>query len=70
MHNRAPGRNNTTGFKGVYLVRSTGRFKASIRLAGKHTYLGTFDTKEEASKAYEEAANDHWGEFALHRSRA
>lgn len=40
---------SATGYKGVYLQRRTGRYETSYR--GQH--IGTFDTVEEAAKAYE-----------------
>jgi len=40
---------NTSGFKGVSLERTTGKWKAQIVHNGKNYYLGIFDTPEEAS---------------------
>ncbi len=65
--NKANGRlarNNTSGFKGAALERSTGRWNSYIRAGGKQMYLGTFDTAQEAGAAYEAAARLHFGEFA------
>ncbi len=55
---------NKSGFKGVSLCRMTYRWRASIRINGKEKNLGRYDTPEEASAAYEEAAIAHFGEFA------
>lgn len=55
---------NASGFKGVHLRRSTGRWIATIRIKGVLTYLGDFVTKEEAAWAYREAATKHYGDFA------
>jgi len=52
---------NPTGFKGVR--RHGNKFRADIKLA-KKTYLGLFDTPEEAHAAYCEAATRHFGPFA------
>lgn len=54
--------NNTTGFKGV--SRVNGRFGAYVRINKKSTYLGTFDTAEEAHKAYVDAAREAYGLYA------
>ena len=43
---------NTSGFPGVSLCRTTGRWRATITLRRKVTRLGRFDTAEEAHKAY------------------
>ncbi len=52
--NRGDNKNNTTGYKGVYL-RKNGKYRSIIRVYNKNIHLGTFDTPEEASLAYEEA---------------
>lgn len=58
-------RNNTSGFKGVSKATwVTGRWRATIRIDGKQAFLGVFDTPEEAAIAYDEAAKNHYGEFA------
>ena len=47
--------NNTTGFRGVYLDKRTGKYRARICKDGKLLNLGIFVTSEEASFAYEAA---------------
>jgi hypothetical protein len=59
--NFGPKSNNTTGFKGVQKYGK--RFKAMIS-GGKATYLGIFNTPEEAAKAYDSEAIKRYGEFA------
>ena len=54
--------NNSTGFIGVTTRR--GRFIAQIFLSGKHISLGSFNSPEEAARAYDIAALKYFGEFA------
>lgn len=56
-------RNNTTGFKGVRVCGTTGRWRAQIRYRGTRLYLGTFDAAELAAAAYQEKARELFGEF-------
>ena len=61
--NRGRNKNNTSGYKGV---RSDNRFNnwvARIGINGKDIYLGSFDSPEEASEAYQAAASKYHGEF-------
>jgi hypothetical protein len=51
------------GYKGVY-KNHKGRFRSIITIKSKQKSLGTFDTQEEAAKAYNDAASKAWGEFA------
>jgi hypothetical protein len=55
---------NTSGYKGVSLEKSTGKWKASIRIEGDRKYLGCFKTKEAAAFAYNEAALKYHKEFS------
>jgi hypothetical protein len=64
MRNRAAPRNNSSGYKGVYLDAYTKRWKAQINIAGKNRNLGRFDTPEEAHAAYRLAAEQGHGAFA------
>lgn len=56
-------RHSSLGVKGVQTGRSE-KFTAKIQFDGRQVHLGTFETMEEASKAYEAAANKSYGEFA------
>lgn len=46
-------RDNTTGYKGVYLVR--GKYLAKIVFQKKQYFLGTYDNIEDAASARKEA---------------
>jgi hypothetical protein len=60
--NRSQQKNNKCGFKRVNKVGK--RYRAIIQKDGKPIHLGYFDTPEEASDAYWEAAKRIFGEFA------
>jgi hypothetical protein len=62
--NSGPRRNNKSGKKGVFFLRQTGKWRASIRKDKRRIYLGCFDTVEEAHASYAAAARDIHGEFA------
>lgn len=58
---------NTSGYKGVSYIKrkwQNKRWKAEIKINNKVTYLGSFFTKEEAAKVYNEAAQKYYGNFA------
>lgn len=53
---------NSTGFKGVSLCSSTGRYRASITINGHSKNLGRYDSPEEAHEAWVSAAVAAFGE--------
>jgi hypothetical protein len=53
--------------KGAYPVGSSGKWQAIISVGGKATYIGTFETEENAHDAYVLAAEGLVGEFARGR---
>jgi hypothetical protein len=65
LWNQKKSKNNTSGYKGVYIVKKgTPRYLAMITLNKKLTYLGTFKEIADAAKAYDRAAVENFGEFA------
>jgi hypothetical protein len=62
--NRGLQRNNRTGFKGVYWFRRDHCWTAQVQTRGRRRHLGYFSTPEEAARAYDDAAREHFGEFA------
>lgn len=46
---------NSSGIRGVYKNKRTGRWAAQITFQGKTRYLGSYDSLEEAAKAREKA---------------
>lgn len=62
--NRAPTRSNTSGYKGVAWNKELQKWRARIQANLKDYFLGYFDTKEEAARAYNEAAEKYHGKFA------
>lgn len=53
-----------TELKGVTFVRARCKFQAQIGVNKRHLFLGYFDTKEEAHRAYCDAAREHHKAFA------
>ena len=47
--------NNTSGVRGVYPLKRTGKWAAQIQFKGKKKFLGSFDTIEEAAAARKKA---------------
>lgn len=66
-NNRANGRRNALDkpYRGVYLIKKSGRYRAMIQTDGKLRSLGCFGTAEEAARRWDEAALERYGEFAL-----
>ena len=55
MRNRSVSSNNTSGITGVYFLKARKKYTAQIGVNRKLTFLGYFDTLEEAAAARAEA---------------
>lgn len=55
---------NKSGYKGVSWHKATNKWRATLLYKGEQQYLGIYDDKLEAAKAYNEAAIKYFGEFA------
>jgi len=60
--NRGLGSTNTSGFVGVSLFKN--KWMTRICVDNSSVFLGYFDNKEDAARAYNEAALKYHGEFA------
>lgn len=65
--NQTKKNDNTSGYKGVSAFRKS--WQAKIGLNGRDHYIGVFSTKDEAARAYDEAAKRLHGEFATFNFR-
>ena len=54
---------NTSGYKGVSKDKRSGRWVARVSTGKEYKWIGSFASKEEASKAYLAAAMNYHGEF-------
>lgn len=53
--NRGIQDNNTSGHKGVSLIKKTGKYRAYIKIKGKQIHLGHYDYLQDAIEAREKA---------------
>jgi hypothetical protein len=57
-------RNNTSGYIGVSWSKVAGKWHAYIKVSRKRIHLGLFTDILEAARAYDDAATEHFGEWA------
>ena len=57
-------KNNTSGFKGVIWHKQAKKWRAQIYVNSKPVYIGYYESKSEAAKAYNEKAIELFGEYA------
>lgn len=55
---------NKSGYKGVYRASQGTPWIAQVRVGTTTKYLGRFKDRLSAARAYNEAAQEHYGEFA------
>jgi hypothetical protein len=55
---------NSTGYRRVYWAEWAGKYRAYITHRGKRIYLGYFQFKKDAARAYNKAALTYYGPFA------
>ncbi len=65
MNQRVQSRNKLSKYKGVSMNRAKTRFVSYIQVEGSRIHLGTFDHEIDAAKAYNSAAKQYFGEYAL-----
>jgi hypothetical protein len=63
--NRRLRSDNTSGYRGVGWNKGARKWRARITVDGKVIFIGDFADKEEAARAYDAAAIEHFGEFAV-----
>lgn len=56
---------NTSGFKGVSYSSANRKWEAQVKVHKRSVHLGRFEAIEDAARAYDLAAIEHFGEFAL-----
>ncbi|MFD1066674.1 hypothetical protein [Oceanobacillus locisalsi] len=57
---------NKNGFRGVYQPnKNKNKYGARISFKGREFYIGIFDTKEQAAKAYDKKAHELHGDKAI-----
>ena len=58
-------RDGSSRFKGITRCKKTGKWVVRLWKDGIHYYFGYFVNEEDAARAYDTAAREHFGEFAL-----
>lgn len=62
--NRGMNKNNTSGYKGVTWAKEKCKWKAQLKVSRKNLFLGYYVDRKEAARAYDQAIQQHFGEFA------
>jgi hypothetical protein len=64
LRNKPVSQDNRSGYKGVSYRADMNKYVATIGLSYKQVYLGSYKTAIEAALAYDQAAREHFGDFA------
>ena len=56
---------STSGYKGVSWNKHAQKWTAQLHIDNGKKHLGVFDNKEDAARAYDTAAVEHFGPYAL-----
>lgn len=62
VHNQRVRKTSKSGIKGAHFRKDSQKWVSSISYKGQRHHLGTFETAEEASEAYQTASNDLFSE--------
>ena len=54
---------NTSGCRGVYFDKNTGKWRARLKFKGKIMNFGSYKNFEDAVKARKEAEQKYWGKY-------
>ncbi len=64
LRNKKIGKNNTTGYKGIYWNKKNLKWQTNIGVNGKSIHIGVYQNKIDAARAYNKASVKYFGEFA------
>ena len=62
--NRGKFAKTSSRYKGVRWHKCEAKWNAQIKSKGRYIYLGSYSNEEDAARAYDKAATEHFGSFA------
>ena len=65
VRNRRGRKESTSRFKGISLIRSSGKWRARIKYNDKFCHIGCYNSEHEAAFAYDRTTIEYFGEFAV-----